>query len=206
MAKKLEEMVRKASKDKSFRELEKDASEWLKNKAKIARKENTARRDKRRSNLLGDESRIAKYIEAGSMYLYNYDAKYKATLPYYDRYPCIMLIDYSGTGHFIGLNLHYLPPLLRAKLLDAIMDLPTHLTAKKTAMLSYSIIRSFAESDLAKPCLKKYLYSHVQGSFLEIMRDEWHYISALPLAHFVSETGNASVSRVYKDSRLKIKG
>ena len=204
MAKQLEETIRKASADRTSREKEKEASVWLRSKAKTHSKENTLRRQQRKNNLLGDESRIANKLEVGQMFIYTYDAKYKATLPYYDTFPCILLVDIDTTGHFIGLNLHYLPPLLRAKLLDAIMDLPTYKTDKQRAKMKYQIVRSFAGSDLAKPCLKKYLYSHVEGNFIEIMRNEWHYVAALPLANFVSETGSASLSRVYGDSKKKI--
>lgn len=204
MANELEKNIAKANRERTSREQEREASLWLKAKAKTHSKENTIRREARKNNLLGDESRIANKLEVGQMFVYHYDAKYKKTLPYYDTYPCIMLVDVLGSGHFIGLNLHYLPPLLRAKLLDAIMDLPTYKSDKQRAKMKYRIIQSFAESDLAKPCLKKYLYSHVVGNFIEIMRDEWHYVSALPLANFVSETGSASLARVYRDSRNRI--
>ena len=203
MAKQLEEMVKKSARERTTREQEKEAAKWLQSKAKTASKENTLRRNKRRTSLLGDESKIANKIEVGSMYLYNYDAKFKKTLPYYDTFPCIMLVDFDKTGHFLGLNLHYLPPLLRAKLLDAIMDLETYKSEKQRAKMRYSIITSFAGSDLAKPCLKKYLYSHVVSNFIEIVRDDWHYIAALPLANFVSETGSSSITRVYADSRRR---
>ena len=54
---------------------------------------------------------------AGRMYMYFYDPKYKETLPYYDRFPLIILVD-KVEGGFTGLNLHYLPPNLRAKFFD----------------------------------------------------------------------------------------
>ena len=59
-------------------------------------------------------------IEPGSMYTYYYSPKHKDTLQYYDVFP--LVIPYRETENgFIGLNLHYLPPFYRIKLLDALM-------------------------------------------------------------------------------------
>jgi hypothetical protein len=204
MAKDLEEAVKKSTRERTSRQKEKESVEWLRAKARTAAKENKQRRAKRKSNLLGDESKFATQLMPGQMYFYNYDAKYKAELDYYDTYPCIMLLDVDGKGHFLGLNLHYLPPILRAKLLDAIMDLPKTKTKKQLAIMSYNIVKSFAASSLAMPCLHKYLFSHVKSPIIEIQRSEWNYVAMLPLAHFVSETGSASLTRVYSDSRRKM--
>ena len=52
---------------------------------------------------------------SGSMYMYFYDPKHKKTLPYYDRFPLIFPIN-KAKGGFLGINMHYLPPILRAPL------------------------------------------------------------------------------------------
>ena len=47
----------------------------------------------------------------GDMFIFQYDPKYKdkpSILPYYDRYPVIIMFDTGLTG-FLGLNFHYLP-------------------------------------------------------------------------------------------------
>ena len=58
----------------------------------------------------------------GGMFMYFYDPKTKATLPYYDKFPLTVIVG-PAPGGFTGLNLHYLPMVLRAKLLDALMDI-----------------------------------------------------------------------------------
>ena len=58
----------------------------------------------------------------GGMFMYFYDPKTKATLPYYDKFPLTIIVG-PAAGGFTGLNLHYLPMVLRAKLLDALMDI-----------------------------------------------------------------------------------
>jgi hypothetical protein len=61
----------------------------------------------------------------GQMLMYFYDPKGKDELPYYDKFPLTVVVD-KAPGGFYGLNLHYLPPILRAKLLDALMEITTN--------------------------------------------------------------------------------
>ena len=60
----------------------------------------------------------------GSMQMFFYDPKTKDTLPYYDRFPLVVVVGPAEKG-FYGLNLHYLPPILRAKMLDSLMEVAT---------------------------------------------------------------------------------
>lgn len=195
--------LEKSLKESTKADIEK-SRDWLKAKAKTASKENTLRRNKRKDKLLGDESRIANNIEAGKLYLFTYDAKLKEELPYWDKSPLTIMFDVSVEGYYMGLNFHYLPPILRAKLLDAILDLPTYKTEKQRIKMTYKIIKSFASSNLAKPCIKKYIHSHIIGNIVEIAREEFHFIVMLPLANFESLTGSSSINRVYSDSKRKI--
>ena len=51
----------------------------------------------------------------GDMYLYLYDPKTKDALPYYDTAPLVIPFR-SAKGGFYGMNLHYLPPMMRMQL------------------------------------------------------------------------------------------
>jgi hypothetical protein len=56
------------------------------------------------------------------MYCFFYEAKNKDdpdVLPYWDRFPLIFPIDIKG-DRLLSMNLHYLPPFHRAKLMDAL--------------------------------------------------------------------------------------
>ena len=57
-----------------------------------------------------------KGIEPGNLYIYGYNPKYAKTLKYYDNFPCCLVLETTKDGWY-GLNLHYLPPAMRAKLL-----------------------------------------------------------------------------------------
>ena len=60
--------------------------------------------------------------------------------------------------------------------------------------LNYNIITGFGP---AKPCIKRYLYSHVQGKgFYGISGEDWSYAAALPLQRFQK----ASAGTVWKHS------
>lgn len=199
----LTKQLEKSLKESTKEDVQK-SREWLHLKAKTASKENKTRRAKRRDKLLGDESRVVGNIEAGKLYLFTYDAKLKEELPYWDKSPLTIMFDVTKNGHYLGLNFHYLPPILRAKLLDAILDLPTYKTKQQRIKMSYNIIRSFAASNLAAPCIKQYIPSHIMGNVVEIAREEFDFVIMLPLANFHSLTGSSSINRVYADSKRKM--
>ena len=125
-------------------------------------------------------------IVPGNMYLYVYDPKYKATLPMYDMYPLTFPISSDGSS-FLGLNMHYLNPLQRNSLMNALRDLRTNSRYDETTKiaLSYQILNSSAKYKYFDKALHRYLYSHVRSRFLLIPPKEWNYAMSLPLAEFV---------------------
>ena len=96
----------------------KEAQDWFRKKAQSMRRIN-------RQDLLQDEQ--VKLVNRqnpliGSMNMFFYDPKHKETLPYYDRFPLAIIVK-PAPGGFYGLNLHYLPNVLRAKFLDALLEI-----------------------------------------------------------------------------------
>ena len=53
----------------------------------------------------------------GRLNLFGYNPKLRAKLPYYDIFPLVLPLE-PISGGFMGMNFHYLPPLLRSKLLE----------------------------------------------------------------------------------------
>lgn len=137
----------------------------------------------------------------GKMYLFKYDPKYKATLPYYDTYPLIFPVEYYNDS-MLAMNLHYLPPVLRAKLMDSLYSTINNTKYNKTTKLriSYSILQSAAQFKYFTPCLKKYLFSNIRSMFLYVSPDEWDIALMMPLQRFAK----ANESVVYKDSVSKV--
>lgn len=139
----------------------------------------------------------------GEMYTFAYDAKHKDTLPYYDMFPLIFPIN-KAEGGFLGINFHYLPPMMRAELMDALYGITTNKRYDETTRLriSYSVLNSAAKYRFFKPAIKHYLTSQVKSRFVNINSSEWDIALFLPTAKFVG----ASKQKVYADSRKIIRG
>lgn len=155
-----------------------------------------------RSGLLRDESIELKNRPAmGNMYMYFYDPKHKETLPYYDRFPLIIMLD-RAPGGFRGLNLHYLPLDLRAKFLDALLDTINNDRYDESTRfrLSYNLLKGAAKFRQFKPCFKRYLSSHLRSRLALVSPPEWEIAAFLPTADFEK----ASKTTVYRDSRRKM--
>ena len=140
-------------------------------------------------------------IITGNMYLFAYDPKTKEDLPYYDRFPLVFPFRRVPDG-FYGINMHYLPPLLRAKLMDALYDTVNNDNMDETTRLriNYRILQSAAKFRFFEPCVKHYLNNHVKSRFLQVDPTQWDVALFLPLERFAK----ASKLKVYADSKKKI--
>ena len=133
----------------------------------------------------------------GRLYLFQYDAKWKDILPYWDVWPLIFPFDYATDG-FYGINLHYLPPTDRINLMLRLIKsagAARKMDENYRLKLSYQIITGFKP---ARPCIKRYLFSHVQGAgFYGIGGNDWSYAASLPLQKFKG----AGTGTVWGDSK-----
>ena len=127
---------------------------------------------------------ITRDPEIGKMYLFQYEAKFKEILPYWDKWPLIFPFDHARGG-FYGINLHYLPVGARIDLMTALMKAQGEsnrpLDKDYNLTLSYNIIKGFKP---AKKCIKRYLRTHLQTSLYGITGEDWSYAAALPLQKF----------------------
>ena len=169
-----------------------NARNWL--RAKVKELTPTSRA------LMTDRDRLKTNSTIGKMYFYFYDPKTKDTLPYYDKFPLVIPIESYRDG-FLGLNLHYIHPKQRLILLDKLSETATNnnFDSKTKLRVSYSYLAGASKAFEATPCIKRYLYSHIQSRFLEISADEWDIAAMLPVETFVG----ATTSKVYADSRKK---
>jgi hypothetical protein len=87
-------------------------------------------------------------------------------------------------GGFYGLNLHYLPPTVRARLLDTVLGNDSTAIPKK----------------YIAPAMKRYLFKHVKSRFALVDKPEWEIATFLPTADW----NKASATTVYRDSRKKL--
>lgn len=153
-------------------------------------------------------TQLRQSIHVGGLYVYKYDPKYKDSLPYWDMFPLLFLIG-ETSEHFIGLNLHYIAPRQRAQLMDAIRNTLIHAGldpkdmddekksgTRKARSVSYQQLMGASRHALFKPCVKKYLKSHVKSQFAKVPYKDWQEVLFLPLQRFQKENSN----RVWRDS------
>jgi hypothetical protein len=142
-----------------------------------------------RRNLINATQQQSSTTIIGKMYFFNYDAKTKNKLPRWDKYPLVFPIERYNDG-FLGLNVHYLSSNERSVLLERLTNYATakNLTEKTRLRLTYDLISSTKRlNSLARPCIKRYLYSHVRSRFIEIPATEWDRVIQLPLEVFVTK-------------------
>lgn len=137
----------------------------------------------------------------GSMYMFFYDPKHREELPYYDSFPLIIAVG-PASGGFYGINLHYLPIALRAKFLDALIDVTNNNKFDESTrfQITYDMLKSSSKMKYFAPCFKHYLTTHVEGRLAYVPPPEWEIATFLPTAQF----RKSSRSKVYADSRRMI--
>lgn len=171
--------------------------EWFRNQARTS----SVKGDRGASQIVRDKTRMANRPSIGRMYFFNYDPKYKATLPYYDRFPLIFKVG-QYRGGFEGINMHYLPYRLRARLMDALYETSNNKRYDETTRLriTYDLLKAATKYKEFKPTYKKYLNQHVRSRFVEIGATEWDIALFLPVERFEK----ASKTAVWRDSRNAI--
>ena len=172
-----------------------ESRKWFLNKLKDLRNVS-------RTKLLTDPAvRVKNKLRVGSMYMYFYDPKNKKTLPYYDRFPLTIMVE-PAPGGFYGINLHYLPPILRAKMFTALLSITNNTRYDESTKfkLSYDLLKSSSKLKWFAPCFKRYLYSHVKNSPVIVDATEWEVAMFLPTEQFKKDTRD----NIWKESRKSV--
>jgi hypothetical protein len=155
-----------------------------------------------RKELLKDENfKTRSRALPGRMFMYFYDPKHKKTLPYYDRFPLIFMVE-KAKGGFYGLNLHYLPHKQRALFFDRLTDFSTNkkYDISTRLRLSYKLLKGAAKLKMFGPCFKHYLSEHVRSRMIEVPASEWETVLFMPTENFKKKNKN----QVWTDSRKAI--
>jgi hypothetical protein len=170
------------------------ARQWIKNKVKDLSGLN-------QNTLMRDNKRKQSTFDLGGMYFFVYNPKLKDNLPFYDLFPLVIPIETYSDG-FLGLNLHYLAPVPRAKLLDILSGFATNkkYDEKTRIAASYQILKGLSGTEYFKPCLKRYLSAHIRSKFLRIDANEWDIAIFLPVESFIG----AQKQKVFSNSKKSI--
>ena len=153
-------------------------------------------------SLMGQEPlKLRSRTGVGSMYMYFYDPKHKETLPYYDRFPLTIVVG-PAKGGFMGLNLHYLPNVLRAKFLDGLMGITSNKKFDESTKFAVTVreLKNTSKLKYFKPCLKHYLMDHVRSRLALVPAPDWEIGTFLTTVRFEKK----SKSIIDADSRRMI--
>lgn len=193
-----------------FARLSRKAVNWFQNKARTV--------NVGRESLLNDpeKAKSARALSAaliGNLYYFSYDPKGKKTLPYYDEFPMVLVIEMKERG-FLGINFHYLGPKERGLLMDVLLELQAqsaeakddHEAQSKEGKLARQKLRA-AQLEvkmvfgLFKPTLKHYLFDHIKSRMIQVSVSDWDVAIFLPVAKFQG----ATAAKIHADSLKAIR-
>ena len=152
------------------------------------------------TNQLMREGKFTNQILPGFMYMFYYDPKYKETLPYYDRFPLVLPFR-RVPGGFYAINFHYLPYLVRIRMLEFLNQYATDegMSENTRLRLSWRLIESSSRLKPIQHCVKHYLNDHVRSRFLNIPYTDWVTATQLPVERFIG----AKKDTVWRETRKK---
>lgn len=181
--------------------MSKESIRWFQEQVKNLRNPSRMSRD-----IIREQQRKQGRVLLGNLYFFAYDPKYADVLPYYDIFPLVLVLK-KMPGGFLGINFHYLPPILRAGLLDAMMPLAIKddeeegIERLRITNKTYDTLASSRRFRAFLPCLKHYLYEHMGTRPLKVFPNEWESSLFLPVERFQKQNKSA----VYRDSIRKIR-
>lgn len=146
-----------------------------------------------------EDIRGRKIPPIGELVMYIYDPKLKETLPYYDEHPLIICTSFDASG-FNGINLHYIDPAVRRKLVKFLQKEKEKSTSERDyARRVFPLLNKIAGEAVFKHCYKRYLGNHVRSKIAIINPTSWNLVTLLPFQQFRKTTAQA----VWADSRRK---
>ena len=175
-----------------LRTMSRQALQWIQQKIDAIRNPSSVP-----NSIKKETYREVKKFKLGQLYFFYYDPKGKADLPYYDRFPLVITLNTYDDG-FLGLNLHYLPYKYRVAFLGKLMKYAILDDAGDIQRLkvTYDILVASRRLKEFEPCLKRYLFSHVQSKILSVQPNEWDVAASLPIQQF----RKAKAIEVWEDS------
>lgn len=134
----------------------------------------------------------------GAMVMYVYDAEHKKTLPYWDAFPLVLPLEIQDSNHFLGLSLHYLPPVIRGKLLVELLKNRTRKNYNPNTRfaIDYATIMKYSNNKWIRHGIKQYRFTNVRSKFIRVEPKVWEILIFLPTARFQG----ASNKKVWSDA------
>ena len=153
-----------------------------------------------------------KLLRPGRMYMFKYMPKMAKQLPYWDMFPVGLVMNtYPEKGYFSMINFHYLPPILRAELMDSLYpfvifpgveqkDIGSSMrTRLNTDRVDWNFMKKRLQMRGVVPAWKRYDYKQVVGNYLYIPPIGWDTIVMLP----VERMRKSGINKVWQNSQLE---
>ena len=118
-----------------------------------------------------DANKLTTLPRLFSLMFYEYKAKWRKDLPFYDKYPLAFVLSVEP-NYFFALNLHYYSPEERMGI---------------AASLASNRIPKFRKG------AHKYLLSEVRSPYLHLAEQEWQTMCLLPVEEFVRDLGGVEI-------------
>lgn len=114
------------------------------------------------------------YIIPGFMYLFNYDAKHKDKYPDFDPFPLVFPFR-RLEGGFLGINLNYVAPRDKAKLIDQLnlIVLNKEYNEALKLRLTHYVVQRISREPRYDQAIRHYLNNHVKSRYIVISPTEW---------------------------------
>lgn len=124
----------------------------------------------------------------GEVVFFKYDPKLKDTLAVYDEHPFLLVTNVDNKG-FSGINLHYIHPKIREKMLIKMSEFKDKSKSQKDYIIkTLPILNSFSTHDLFKVAYKNYLPNHVRSKIAIVNHDYWINVSKMNLYKFKKQS------------------
>lgn len=143
----------------------------------------------------------SKELEPGKIYTFQYDPLYKDKLSFYDNMPMNFIIGHietkSGTRNPYGINLSFIPPRVRVKILDKILDiymkeidenrkiisefktLYNHFPTKPID-IDYNKCKKLLKNSGFEFAIRSYIYTRMETEPMIITYDDWWRMPTFP--------------------------
>lgn len=177
-----------------------DPVAWLREQAQQMREDSP--------NKVLEAGQRTKRLLPGRMYMMRYNPINRATLPYYDMFPVFLCMNVRN-GWFSGLNFHYLPPIYRAELMDALYpfviapnttgtDMSTSIRTRVQKRVDWDMLNKRRSFMSFKPMWKRYNMKAVIGNYMYVPPIAWDTVMMLPVQRF----RKAGINKVWRDSMI----
>lgn len=140
----------------------------------------------------------------GKLYMFSYLAKHRKTLPYYDAFPMILVVNVNKKEEYmLGINFHYLPLKVRAAVFKSLLILLNNKKWDDTTKfkVTWAILQNLSTSPFIRPAIKRYNFEQLRSKFIIVEEEEWDIVTMLPTHIFKG----APITQVWADSVAEIR-